>query len=145
MLLGSASGLIISNAWTVASDRAVKAGKRCWQAWPRCAAGHPWEGTHSAGMHEAAQQACLPPAFRTHTTSALPHTSPAPTLPRPPPSPPGKLLAHLLLSGAHGDRPVKLVSHGMGARLVFHCLLELCRQGARGVVQVRWALPYAPL
>lgn len=23
----------------------------------------------------------------------------------------------------------------MGARLVFHCLLELCRQGARGVVQ----------
>ncbi|KAL4436640.1 hypothetical protein ABPG75_003779 [Micractinium tetrahymenae] len=72
VLLGSASGLIISNAWAVASDRAVKA---------------------------------------------------------------GKLLAHLLLSGAHGDRPVKLVSHGMGARLVFHCLLELCRQGARGVVQ----------
>lgn len=30
---------------------------------------------------------------------------------------------------------VRLVAHGMGARLVFHCLLELCRQGARGVVQ----------
>jgi pimeloyl-ACP methyl ester carboxylesterase len=45
------------------------------------------------------------------------------------------VLAHLLLSGAHGDRPVKLVAHGMGARLVFHCLLELCRQGARGVVE----------
>jgi pimeloyl-ACP methyl ester carboxylesterase len=72
VLLGTASGLLISNAWAVASDRAVKA---------------------------------------------------------------GKVLAHLLLSGAHGDRPVTLVSHGMGARLVFHCLLELCRQGARGVVQ----------
>jgi hypothetical protein len=72
VLLGTASGLLISNAWAVASDRAVKA---------------------------------------------------------------GKVLAHLLLSGAHGDRPVTLVSHGMGARLVVHCLLELCRQGARGVVQ----------
>lgn len=39
VLLGSASGLIISNAWAVASDRAVKAGKRCLRAWPSCAAG----------------------------------------------------------------------------------------------------------
>ncbi|KAI3426087.1 hypothetical protein D9Q98_008055 [Chlorella vulgaris] len=72
VLLGTASGLFISNAWAVASDRAVKA---------------------------------------------------------------GKVLAHLLVSGAHGDRPVVLTAHGMGARLVFHCLLELCRLGARGVVQ----------
>ena len=72
VLLGTASGLLISNSYSVASERATKA---------------------------------------------------------------GKLLAHLLLSGAHGDRPVTLVGHGMGARLVFSCLLELCRQGARGIVQ----------
>lgn len=47
----------------------------------------------------------------------------------------GKLLARLLMAGAAGDRPVTLVAHGMGARLAFHCLLELCRHGARGIVQ----------
>ncbi len=47
--------------------------------------------------------------------------------------------AALLLTTAPTSRTyppqVRLVAHGMGARLVFHCLLELCRQGARGVVQ----------
>lgn len=47
----------------------------------------------------------------------------------------GKLLAQLLAAGGAGDRPVVLVGHSMGARLIFHCLLELCRLGARGIVQ----------
>lgn len=44
----------------------------------------------------------------------------------------GILLAHILMSGAHGDRPVTLVGYSMGARLIFHCLLELCRYSAKG-------------
>ena len=71
---------------------------------------------------------CMPPP---HPPPPPPHTHTPPH----PINPAGKVLAHLLVSGAHGDRPVTLVSHGMGARLVFHCLLELCRLGARGVVQ----------
>lgn len=125
VLLGGATGLIISNAWAVASDRAVKAGE--------CVAGSRRGKAQRSGGAGAAdrmrsacpwlgrQQCITPPACR------------LPGPPRPPHA--GKLLAHLLLSGAHGDRPVRLVAHGMGARLVFHCLLELCRQGARGVVQ----------
>ena len=34
----------------------------------------------------------------------------------------GILLAHILMSGAHGDRPVTLTGYSMGARLIFHCL-----------------------
>ena len=44
----------------------------------------------------------------------------------------GQRLAHLLMRGCHGDRPVTLVAHGLGARLAFHCLLELCRCRALG-------------
>ncbi len=44
----------------------------------------------------------------------------------------GILLAHILMSGAHGDRPVTLIGYSMGARLIFHCLLELCRHSAKG-------------
>ena len=72
VILGAATGLLIENAWTVAIDRADKA---------------------------------------------------------------GKLLAHVLMSGGCGGRPVTLVAHSMGARLVFSALLELCRCGARGLVQ----------
>jgi pimeloyl-ACP methyl ester carboxylesterase len=72
VLVGTAAGLLISNAWAVAMDRAEKA---------------------------------------------------------------GKVLAGLLMAGGAGERPVTIIAHGMGARLAFHCLLELARHGARGVIQ----------
>ncbi|EFJ45907.1 hypothetical protein VOLCADRAFT_34144, partial [Volvox carteri f. nagariensis] len=47
----------------------------------------------------------------------------------------GRILAHMLMQGAHGDRPVMLIGFSIGARLIFHCLLELNRCGARGLVE----------
>jgi len=47
----------------------------------------------------------------------------------------GVLLAHQLVSGCAGGCPVILVAFSMGARAVFHCLLELHRLGKRGIVQ----------
>ena len=48
----------------------------------------------------------------------------------------GRLLAQLLMQGGHGDRPVTLIGYSMGARLVFHCLLELARSNCKGAVFV---------
>lgn len=44
----------------------------------------------------------------------------------------GKLLAQVLMQGGHGDRPVTLAGYSMGARLIFHCLLELARHDCKG-------------
>ncbi|KAK9823941.1 hypothetical protein WJX72_006533 [[Myrmecia] bisecta] len=47
----------------------------------------------------------------------------------------GVLLAHVLMSGAHGDRPVTLMGYSIGARVIYHCLLELCRCNCKGIVE----------
>eukprot|EP00899_Mesostigma_viride_P006732 jgi/Mesvir1/1605/Mv14568-RA.2 len=46
----------------------------------------------------------------------------------------GRLLAEVLLSRSHGDRPVNLIGFSFGASVVYHCLLALAESGAEGVV-----------
>jgi hypothetical protein len=57
----------------------------------------------------------------------------------------GRLLAHALLARGAGGRPVTLVAYSMGARLVFHCLLELARVGAGASVVEAALLLGAPV
>lgn len=42
----------------------------------------------------------------------------------------GKLLANMLMHRLHGDQPVTLFGVSVGARLAFHCCLELFKHGA---------------
>jgi Protein of unknown function (DUF726) len=44
----------------------------------------------------------------------------------------GKVLAQVLIDRVCGKRPVTLVGYGLGARLIFSCLLELGRRGVAG-------------
>jgi pimeloyl-ACP methyl ester carboxylesterase len=55
-----------------------------------------------------------------------------------PPLQAGRLLAHVLMGSGHGDRPVTLIGHSMGARVIFHCLLELCRHNCKGAITGEW-------
>lgn len=45
----------------------------------------------------------------------------------------GEMLANLLASRAHGHRPVTLIGFGIGARLIFKCLLALEKMGNKGL------------
>ncbi|KAH7170851.1 hypothetical protein EDB81DRAFT_776862 [Dactylonectria macrodidyma] len=47
----------------------------------------------------------------------------------------GKILADSLLERNLGTRPITLVGYSIGARVIFSCLLELCKKGAFGIVQ----------
>lgn len=47
----------------------------------------------------------------------------------------GKILAATLIGKAQGERPVTLVGWGVGARVVYSCLMELARQNAFGLVE----------
>uniref|UniRef100_A0A915KAV5 Transmembrane and coiled-coil domain-containing protein 4 n=1 Tax=Romanomermis culicivorax TaxID=13658 RepID=A0A915KAV5_ROMCU len=45
----------------------------------------------------------------------------------------GEHLAHLLLSRQHGNRPITLMGFSLGARVVYHCLLEMTKHDQRAV------------
>ncbi|EGG25174.1 transmembrane protein [Cavenderia fasciculata] len=47
----------------------------------------------------------------------------------------GKLLAEEILGQAFGRRPITLVGISMGARLIYHCLLELVDKKAYGIIE----------
>ncbi|KAI9106309.1 hypothetical protein DFS34DRAFT_574321, partial [Phlyctochytrium arcticum] len=47
----------------------------------------------------------------------------------------GRVLADTLILGVQENRPVTLVGYSLGARVIFHCLLELASRGAYGIVE----------
>lgn len=47
----------------------------------------------------------------------------------------GKVLAHALIDGVQGKRPVTLMGYSVGARVIFACLIELAEQHAFGLVE----------
>lgn len=47
----------------------------------------------------------------------------------------GKVLAHALIDGVQGKRPVTLMGYSIGARVIYACLVELAEQHAFGLVE----------
>ncbi|EAT92080.2 hypothetical protein SNOG_00585 [Parastagonospora nodorum SN15] len=47
----------------------------------------------------------------------------------------GKVLAHALIDGVQGKRPVTLIGFSVGARVIHACLIELAEQHAFGLVE----------
>ncbi|KAJ3047245.1 hypothetical protein HK097_000101, partial [Rhizophlyctis rosea] len=47
----------------------------------------------------------------------------------------GKVLADTLMQNSQGSRPVTLIGFSLGARVIYHCLLELANKGAHGIVE----------
>ncbi|KAF1977216.1 DUF726-domain-containing protein [Bimuria novae-zelandiae CBS 107.79] len=47
----------------------------------------------------------------------------------------GKVLAHALMDGVQGKRPVTLMGYSIGARVIYSCLVELAEQNAFGLVE----------
>jgi hypothetical protein len=47
----------------------------------------------------------------------------------------GKVLAHALIDGVQGKRPVTLMGYSVGARVIYACLIELAEQHAFGLVE----------
>jgi hypothetical protein len=47
----------------------------------------------------------------------------------------GKVLAHALIDGVQGKRPVTLIGYSVGARVIYACLTELAEQHAFGLVE----------
>ncbi|KAF2869096.1 hypothetical protein BDV95DRAFT_670028 [Massariosphaeria phaeospora] len=47
----------------------------------------------------------------------------------------GKVLAHALIDGVQGKRPVTLMGYSIGARVIYSCLVELAEQNAFGLIE----------
>ncbi|KAI9007167.1 hypothetical protein BC832DRAFT_433011 [Gaertneriomyces semiglobifer] len=52
----------------------------------------------------------------------------------------GKVLADTLMQGVQENRPVTLIGFSLGARVIYHCLLELAARGVYGLVEEAYLL-----